>query len=98
MVVDSGDTIDTGGNNKIWDIMYKHRESLKTLQYVAVPGNHEYYVNGTGQYWYNISGQYRASVIGANLLDKASSQIKNAVFFILVCFFCILTVLIRNIF
>lgn len=50
MVVDSGDTIDTGGNNKIWDIMYKHRESLKTLQYVAVPGNHEYYVNGTGQW------------------------------------------------
>lgn len=36
------------------------------------------YNKASTQYWYNISGQYRASVIGANLLDKASSQIKNA--------------------
>lgn len=48
MVVDSGDTIDTGGNDRIWNVMYKHRESLKTLAYASVPGNHEYYVNGTG--------------------------------------------------
>ena len=48
MVVDSGDTIDTGGNDRIWNVMYKHRESLKTLAYAGVPGNHEYYVNGTG--------------------------------------------------
>lgn len=50
MVIDSGDTIDTGGNDRIWNIMYKHRESLKTLTYASVPGNHEYYVNGTGQW------------------------------------------------
>lgn len=48
MVVDSGDTIDTGGNDRIWNVMYKHRESLKTLAYAGVPGNHEYYINGTG--------------------------------------------------
>lgn len=50
MVIDGGDTIDTGGNNKIWDVMYHHRKSLKTLTYASVPGNHEYYVNGTGQW------------------------------------------------
>lgn len=50
MVIDSGDTIDTGGNDKIWDIMYQHRESLKTLTYASVPGNHEYYIRETGQW------------------------------------------------
>lgn len=49
-VLDSGDTIDTGGDYRIWDVMHEHRESFKTLQYAAVPGNHEYYVNGTGMW------------------------------------------------
>ena len=30
------------------------------------------------EYWYNISGQYRPSVVGANLLQKASLQILSA--------------------
>lgn len=50
LVVDSGDTIDTGGNCKIWDIMYYHRQTFKTLTYASIPGNHEYYVNSTGQW------------------------------------------------
>ena len=49
-VLDSGDTIDTGGNVAIWDVMFEHRESFKTLQYATVPGNHEYYINGTGMW------------------------------------------------
>ena len=36
------------------------------------------YNKANNEYWYNISGQYRTSVAGANLLQKATSQILNA--------------------
>lgn len=49
-VLDSGDTIDTGGNSAIWNVMYEHRQSFKSLAYASVPGNHEYYVSGTSMW------------------------------------------------
>lgn len=48
-IMDSGDLIDTGGNSKIWDIYFNSAVSLKHLPFMSVPGNHEYYYNGTGQ-------------------------------------------------
>ena len=48
-IMDSGDLIDTGGNSKIWDIYFNCATSLKNLPFISVPGNHEYYYNGTGQ-------------------------------------------------
>lgn len=48
-IMDSGDLIDTGGNGAIWDIYFECATSLKQLPFMGVPGNHEYYFNGTGQ-------------------------------------------------
>ena len=48
-IMDAGDLIDTGGNSKIWDIYFDCANSLKQLPFMSVPGNHEYYFNGTGQ-------------------------------------------------
>lgn len=48
-IMDAGDLIDTGGNNKIWDIYFDCATSLKQLPFMGVPGNHEYYFNNTGQ-------------------------------------------------
>ena len=48
-IMDSGDLIDTGGNSAIWDIYFENANSLKQLPFMGVPGNHEYYFNGTGQ-------------------------------------------------
>ena len=48
-IMDAGDLIDTGGNSKIWDIYFNSANSLKQLPFISVPGNHEYYYNGTGQ-------------------------------------------------
>ena len=36
------------------------------------------YNKANSEYWYNISGQYRTSVSGANLMQKATSQILSA--------------------
>lgn len=86
-VVDSGDTIDTGGNDRIWNIMYKHRESLKQLQYVSVPGNHEYYVNGTGQ-WDNrfFKAMSPSLMNGPEEINKGSSYyfVYNEVLFLMI--------------
>lgn len=48
-IMDAGDLIDTGGNNKIWDIYFDCATTLKQLPFMGVPGNHEYYFNNTGQ-------------------------------------------------
>ncbi len=48
-IMDSGDLIDTGGNAAIWDVYFNYAESLKTLPFISIAGNHEYYYNGTGQ-------------------------------------------------
>lgn len=48
-VVGGGDLIDTGGDENIWNKYFSQAESLKQLPFIGVPGNHEYYVNGTGQ-------------------------------------------------
>ena len=36
------------------------------------------YNKANNEYWYNISGQYRVSVSGANLMQKATNQLLNA--------------------
>ena len=36
------------------------------------------YNKANSEYWYNISGQYRTSVSGANLMNKATTQLLNA--------------------
>lgn len=36
------------------------------------------YTKASNEYWYNISGQYRMSVMGSNLILKATSQVLNA--------------------
>lgn len=36
------------------------------------------YNKASNEYWYNISGQYRSSIAGSNLMQKASTQILNA--------------------
>lgn len=87
MVIDSGDTIDTGGNDRIWNIMYKHRESLKTLTYASVPGNHEYYVNGTGMMDNRFFAAMSPSLMnGPEEINKGSSYyfVYNDVLFLMI--------------
>lgn len=48
-IVDGGDLIDTGGNDNIWAKYFSYAQTLKQLPHIGAPGNHEYYINGTGQ-------------------------------------------------
>ncbi len=54
-VMNAGDTIDTGGNEDIWDLFFKYSRNMKNLPYIGVPGNHEHYekeINmGTHEYY-----------------------------------------------
>lgn len=59
-VLDTGDMIDTGGNSKIWDLMFSQRETLKQLPLLSTTGNHELYVNGTGQWDNRFQAAYNA--------------------------------------
>ena len=48
-VVSAGDIVDTGGNANTWSVFFEHSKSLKYMARLGVPGNHEYYITGTGQ-------------------------------------------------
>lgn len=45
-ILNTGDTVDTGGNADDWEKYFTHAVSLKTLPVVGIPGNHEHYFIG----------------------------------------------------
>lgn len=59
-VLDTGDMIDTGGNSKIWDIMFEKRRTLLELPMVSTTGNHELYIASTGQWDNRFHAAYNA--------------------------------------
>lgn len=60
-VLETGDIVDTGGNSAIWNIMFEKRLSYQKLPLIGSPGNHEYYINGTGQWDHRFFAAYNAS-------------------------------------
>ena len=48
-ILDTGDLIDTGGNQNIWEKFFTLSTAYKQLPFVSCPGNHEYYVSSTLQ-------------------------------------------------
>lgn len=63
LVLDVGDTVDTGGDQDCWNVLYENRQSLKNLLWAGVPGNHEYYINGTGQ----LDNRFHKAFVPTNL-------------------------------
>lgn len=59
-LLETGDTVDTGGNSAIWDNLYEKRLSHSFLPSIGVPGNHEYYIHGTGQWDNRFFAAYNA--------------------------------------
>lgn len=60
-VLETGDIVDIGGNSNIWNKMFEKRLSYRQLPLIGSPGNHEYYVNGTGQWDHRFFAAYNAS-------------------------------------
>lgn len=76
-IATAGDMVDTGGNANTWSVFFEHSNSLKNYVRVGIPGNHEYYISGTGQ----SDGRYQKAHF-ATVNNGPSSQLGLSSYFV----------------